>query len=497
MANSELQDIMRECSRSCKVFAKVFFPERFTLPFSANIHDPIFDFIDNETNPLQAIAAPRSCGKTSIFNLVLPARDIIFGLGRYIVQISASAKLATNQSDNLKAELVSNTLITKLVGNLQSDKWAVDEWTTSNGVHVLPRGAGQQIRGLLWQNYRPNRINIDDLENDEDVLNKDLRLKLKNWFNESVLLAVDRIRKDYFIRVVGTVLHEDSFLQGLLNNKNWASLRLELFDDDFHSYWPEYMSDDEIKALAQQYRDEGNLNGMFRELRNLPIAGENQQFKSEFFRRYESDQTFQNCDTFVVWDPARTVKEGSDETAIVGISIDLTKNHIYIRDVCHGRFHPTEQYESVLAMAARLGTRVVGVEVTALNEFITHPFLDHASARGQFIQLIELKPRGGNLSKLDRISQLVPYYRAGNVFHNPTCCGALEAQLLAFPRSKYDDVSDAVAYVIEMMDIGERQFFANPSLSGYSVSEQQAYEEMLEEDRRDSRATRELNLLGS
>jgi hypothetical protein len=44
------------------------------------------------------------------------------------------------------------------------------------------------------------------------------------------------------------------------------------------------------------------------------------------------------------------------------------------------------------------------------------------------------------------------------VFHNKACCGGLESQLLAFPRSRLADIMDALAYIVEMMELGERYF---------------------------------------
>ena len=60
--------------------------------------------------------------------------------------------------------------------------------------------------------------------------------------------------------------------------------------------------------------------------------------------------------------------------------------------------------------------------------------------------------------KEDRIAALVPFYRQGYVFHNRSCCGGLEAQLLSFPRSRLFDIMDALAYIIEMMELGDRYF---------------------------------------
>jgi hypothetical protein len=81
--------------------------------------------------------------------------------------------------------------------------------------------------------------------------------------------------------------------------------------------------------------------------------------------------------------------------------------------------------------------------------------------RGKFYDLIELKARG---SKEDRIAALIPFYRMGFIFHNKTCCAPLEAQLLSYPRSKKWDIMDALAYVVEMLELGERYFVPNDEI---------------------------------
>ncbi len=59
-----------------------------------------------------------------------------------------------------------------------------------------------------------------------------------------------------------------------------------------------------------------------------------------------------------------------------------------------------------------------------------------------------------------RVKELVPYYRQGYIYHNASCVNMkkLEAQLLMFPRSKLWDIMDAEAYIIEMLELGERYF---------------------------------------
>ena len=59
-----------------------------------------------------------------------------------------------------------------------------------------------------------------------------------------------------------------------------------------------------------------------------------------------------------------------------------------------------------------------------------------------------------------RVKELVPYYRQGYIYHNASCATMkkYESQLLMFPRSKLWDLMDCAAYIIEMLELGERYF---------------------------------------
>ena len=105
------------------------------------------------------------------------------------------------------------------------------------------------------------------------------------------------------------------------------------------------------------------------------------------------------------------------------------------------------------------------MEVTGLEEFIRQPIMNEMVRRGpaDAFEPVWLRARGGSTDergKLMRIRALVPYYRQGFVWHNRSCCGALEAQLTTFPRGRLVDIADAFSYVIEMLELGERYFVA-------------------------------------
>jgi predicted phage terminase large subunit-like protein len=170
-------------------------------------------------------------------------------------------------------------------------------------------------------------------------------------------------------------------------------------------------------------------------------------------------QQNQNIETVVILDPAKTVKIHSAESAIIGIGIDLISARLFIRDVVHKKMYPDEIYEELFGMARRLDAKVIGIEVTSLNEFIKQPIKNYMFRNGVFYELIWLNARGGTKKEL-RVKELVPYYRGGFIYHNASCpdIKALEQQLLMFPRSALWDIMDAEAYIIEMLELGQRYF---------------------------------------
>jgi predicted phage terminase large subunit-like protein len=484
--DEQLKSILSQCAVSTRMVAKTFFPDRFTLPFAEKVHGKIFDLVDSPATKV-AIAAPRGWGKTSIVGLALMARWILFRYTDFIVYINKSHDAASLQTENLRRELVTNREIKAFFGNFRhrdvnnaefDEVFSKKAWVAYDTL-VWPRGAGQQVRGVLYKNDRPGLIVIDDLEDSEKIENEEIRNGWYSWLYADVIKAVPRIgeaAKNWKIVYIDTLKHEDSVLQKLLDSPEWDSIRLEACDDNFKSTAPLFMSDKDVQKEWQQHVDAGQTDVFFRELRNLPISTKDSAFRQDYFHYYnlpperhgtESDlklldvevQQDRNIETVVILDPAKTVKIHSAESAIIGIGIDLASAKVYVRDAISEKMYPDEIYDAMFGMGQRLGAKVLGIEETSLNEFIRQPIKNEMFRRGSFFELIWLKARGGMKKEL-RIRELVPYYRGGYIYHNASCSTIkkLEQQLLMFPRSALWDLMDCLAYLVEMLELGERYF---------------------------------------
>jgi len=495
---SELETILAQCYGKIGVFGKAFLPEAFSTPYS-KLHHEIISLLDSPKQKI-AVAAPRGLGKTT-FARALAISGILFREYEFITYVSQSESLAVMQTENMKRELITNREIRRVFGNIKiaEDDPEMDEsfskhsWVAFGSTLVMPRGAGQQVRGLIFKNYRPQLVIVDDLEDKKELENAENRRKLKEWFHSDLMRCIDRYSNKWKILYIDTLKHSEALLSELLNDSTWESRRLELFDDAYKSNVPELFSDAEIEAEVESARANGTLDILYMELRNLPVSKETQSFRQEYFRYYREDELEEGVkkrlENFVLVDPAKTASMQAADSAIVGIGVDYASGSIYFRDCVSGKMFPDQVYNEAFEMKLRLKAHVIGVEVTGLEEFIKQPFQNEMNKRPPHYscELVWLKARGGDpggeKGKIKRIGTLVPYYRQGYVYHNRSCCGKLEAQLLSFPRSGLVDVADATAYIIELLELGGR-YFAVPDeqIEGYDSEDEFAeleYEDSL------------------
>ncbi|MFB6216459.1 MAG: hypothetical protein ABEJ72_05775 [Candidatus Aenigmatarchaeota archaeon] len=491
----DIEEILQRCYLDDRAFARVFFPDRFSRPFDP-LHEDILEVV-NADKQQKALAAPRGFGKTSIASFLKPAKKILFCEKHYIVIISATASSAMEQTENLKTLISRNPLVEQLFGDIKTKEWSKERWVVeipgetqhdSHEVCVMPRGSGQQIRGKLFRNSRPDYICGDDIEDPKKVQSADQREQVSDWWYSDVMGSVDKPSPTWEIVFIGTVLHEDALLVNLLESENWFSERIELCDDEFNSFAPNWITDEECKRSYERFAEDGKSGEWMREYRNLPVPPEDKEFQPEMFQYYNDEITEQELnssplvDSFVIIDPARTgTRERGSETAIVGVSVNTSESSIFYRRIEHGHFGVGETINNAIVMAQSLNAQAIAMEDTGLKEYATHPLKNELSRRNLPFQVITVKARGGNRpdSKEARIGQLVSYYQNNLVYHNRKECDPLEQQLLAYPRPKRWDIMDAAAYVPQVLEENE-QYMMPPDMDAFHETEAEVEEEFEE-----------------
>jgi len=457
--------LMDDCEHNTALFCKMIFPERFDFPFSLG-HYEIFRALDDDSIKKLLIIAPRGFGKTTLLQLGYAARRILYNQNRFIVPISKSEINALNQTETLKMQLVSNPMIKKIWGSMKSQQFSKEQWRANNRLKtvIMPRGSGQQVRGLILDS-RPDLLIGDDIEDVEGVESETQREKLKRKIMEDYLNCVDYKRNDWRVIFIGSMLHEDSFLANIEDaykeaikagkKPDWHVINFSLCDDNYRSNWPEAYTDEWIQEKMGEYSKMGMLDSFAREFMGVPTSSE-ANFKKEYFRHYSEsdlpDEVSRRLVNIVIADPAKTAEKTSCDTAIVVWGIDTIGQRYFLRSVIREHLHMDEIINRILDSAARWRARAIGVEVTGAEEQITYPIKNEMLMRRQICHLEELRAKG---KKEHRAATMLPYYRMHRIFHEKSIAPLIELPLMSFPRCKKWDVIDAASYLPKMLDAGK------------------------------------------
>ena len=468
--------MLARSSYDSAAFGKYFFPDTFFVPFVEQ-HIELIRLLDDPTKRKVNIRAGRGFGKSSIVTRGSMARRIAWRQNRFVLYIGTGETLASQKTENLKRALAKERRLRKYFPTLKfSDPEGMDpeftktSWVAYNHTLVMARGCLQPVRGLLYDEFRPDYIVLDDITNTEFVGNEEYRNKQWEWLRGDVEPAVSRYDSNWKIVHIDTVKHEDGLSERLAELPDWTTVTFPLVDADYHSLVPSLITDAEVAEMVESHRKGGTLDVFYREYMCLPIATESASFRQSMFQQYsETSSDFRKrieyLQNIVLVDPARTENPSSAESAVVGVGIDRAPGAVYVRDIVSERMSPERLQDEAIEMALRLHSSVIAIETTGLGSWGRWPIENEIRRRGLPLRLVELKAAHGKAEKgkIERIKGLIPMYRRGQVFHNPTCCHRLEQQLLGFPRSRLWDQMDALAYIVEVMDKMDAYFLFGDS----------------------------------
>jgi hypothetical protein len=463
----EIRELLKACALSTKVFAKTMFKEEVSAPFSI-LHNQVFEKLDSEM-PKRAVAAPRGLGKTTLAK-IRAIKAIVFREVNFIIYLSNSATAAEMQTENIKRMILQSDLLRMFFGDIKisqdgmKDSFSKQSWVAYGDVFVLPRGAGQQVRGLNWMGHRPGMIIIDDLETLESVQSEDQRKKLKQWFFSDLMKTETRYGAPSQFIYIDTIKHEDALLKTILDAPDWDGISLSICNDNLESYDPNYMTTEELRKAYEDHKAIGETDLFYMEYMNIPISLKDAVFKEAYFKYFselpgkleveeggkKSWYATKDMITAVIVDPARTVKLHSAESAIITISVERTSGKIFVRDVYAEKVEPDILLDEMFSRVLIFRAMFLAVEVTGLSQWVSQPIENQMRVRGIYPQYIELSASGRN--KAERVGSLASNYRLGYMYHNKSNSYVLEQQLLWFPKSKRWDAMDALSYINFLMD---------------------------------------------
>lgn len=399
-----------------------------------------------------AVAAPRGHAKSTAGTHAFSLASLIFGADDFCLLVSATEGLAAAHLANMARVCGDNQdLITefglKIIRSNETQLIIEVGAMNNRQFCVVGKGAEQATRGILWRNKRPSLIMVDDLEGDEQVMSKERREKLRDWFNNALLpCGADNLR----VRFLGTILHMDSLLERLLTepDNGWVGRRFSAhksFDDFSEILWPDKWPESRLRRERQRYISAGNPSGYSQEYLSHPIAEADAYFKKSDFRPMTSDDHQQPMRMYASIDFSIGQSDKGDPTAIAIGGVD-PGGVLHIVEVIAERYDPVQSINKMFELQIKYDIVRWVVEDENIAKAIG-PFLDQEMLRrNEWLLLEKLRP---HKDKQARATSIQARMRSGGVHFNmdaPWWLGFYE-EMINFPRGKNDDRVDAVAWL--------------------------------------------------
>ena len=426
-------------------------------------------------NQFVAVAAPRGHAKSTAGTLAYGLAELLFRESKFCIIVSDTESQAAMFLGAMKSELMENESLIELFGIQRNEKNLVQfvkdtetdvivRLTDGHQFRVMAKGAEQKLRGMLWDGKRPDLVLVDDLENDELVMNKDRRDKLKRWFRGALVPCLSPKGK---LRMWGTVLHMDSVLEELMPKENsktfrqselkdwdistrktmWKSVKYRAHDEKLTEFlWPERFN----KEFFQLKKEEAAINGMSdqysQEFLNRPIDDSVAYFKRKDFVPMLDADYEKNMKWYCTVDLAISQENRADFSVFLVAGVDENKI-LHIRNVIRERLDGREIVDLLIALHRTYDFQMIGIEEMQVSKAIG-PFLNETMiAEDCFIPLMKMKASGKD--KMHRATSIQARMRARAVRFDTKAdwYPTLQDELLKFPRGVKDDQVDTMAYL--------------------------------------------------
>ncbi len=437
--NSEVAKKMRtdKASKDLFYFAKTYFPHYIKADF-ARAHREMHKHTSVK-GEITAVAGFRGLGKTTLLSIIKPVWLAVHKQIKFNCKVVLNNERAKKRTAAIRCEFLFNKRLINDFGE-QVTGGEMHDFVTISGTRFLALGYMQGIRGELHGPFRPDYIDIDDLEDHKSFNERIARDKFQ-FVTEEAYGAFDRGRG--VLIWLGNLTHQKSALNlfkkrcdedkqagkfliyKLLLHKNGEAI----------SAWPQNFS----LADIDRARRKMGRTGFERHMQMNPII-DGLKFQAEWFRYYDKAP---QCERIVTYcDPSFGSKTTSDYKAI--ITLGIVKNKYYVLDAWIRRASINDMIRKLYACDKEFSTRLF-MESTLWQRVLWDYIPEVAAEVGYMLPVSGIDNKEKKELRIDRLEPLFEWGWLHFPANKTEDIRLLEDQLLGFPAYPNDDGPDALA----------------------------------------------------
>lgn len=427
-------------------------------PFQYEISDSLL-FGDQD----EAIEAFRESAKTQLVLRAYPHYCLTFPAWNrsYIVIIANNKTRARERLSDIEREFDSNPMIcpnVKKIHSKSSERFCLDiENSEGKIINVLmvAVGKGENIRGMVSMDRRPDIVIADDIQDKEDARSEVVLTRDWKWWKSDVEFLGQHTR----IFLIGNNLGESCVIEQVIEGSprnGYKVRRIPILDEHDEIAWPDKYTREEIIKEKNTFIAEGELDIWLMERMCTAVNDETRLFREEDYNYYSPgsiNKVMENCNVYMNLDPASSKEMTACFRAFVVVAVDA-KDNWFIVDIPFGRWDTTETLEIMFDKVKQYHLPDVGIEKGWYEQIVESVIKEKQARKKSYFNVVKLEHSKMG-SKHERIKALQPRVKAGRLWlpeerdDNREWLNELKSELAGVTRtaikSKFIDLVDCLA----------------------------------------------------
>jgi len=462
-ADVSIDELVALAAVDNELFCSTFFPRTFRQ-VGPKKHKEIWDALDDPRKRRVLLQCFRGSAKTTLMRAFMLKR-VAYYISRTIFFVAASDQDATRTIMWLRSQIERNKLFAQTFQLSPGRKWNENEMEIIHGVEQQPiwiLGAGYtgSVRGVNFEDYRPDLILLDDVVTDETAATKDQREKQTDLILGAIDKSLAPVSEEPNAKIVmaQTPLHPDDPSERAKKSHSWHVVSfpcwtpetIDLPLEQQESAWPERWSDKELREDKLNYLAQNKLSVWNREMEVRLSSPETAAFKPEWLKVRKQEPVPGSMFAVLAIDPApppsaAQVEKGLHKKDFEALAVVGRQGPDYhILEYRQNRGHePNWTQAAALELAMKWRVARIVFEPIAYQRTLGY-LLRQAMQRARvFFSVIDAPTHG--MKKYHRIVSTI----SGLASHGHLWCGPgmveLVDQFNSYDRVDHDDLLDAVA----------------------------------------------------
>lgn len=452
----EIRDL---CRTDMNLYNGTFFPNTFRRK-SPRYHQSVYDLLQLENARHVAIQIFRGGAKTTILRAFASHR-IAYGISKTILFVSNAEDQSITSIKWIKKQVEQNRPWAEFYGLKRGKKWR-DEYTEivhadGSVTTILPKGITGQVRGVNIDDYRPDLIIVDDMDDEETTGTPTQREKQADLLFGALLksLASDQDSEEAKLVLLQTPLDQEDQVSVCMKDSSFATLTISCFDEEGRSTWEDMFTTEFLQRDKQAHIDRGQISLWLREMECKLIDKANTDFSPEWLRYYD-DFELPDASEMVVFmaiDPVpppspTQIKEGLKNKDYEVLSVvGACRGKFYLLEITSNRGHEPDwtitEFFRLVDKWHPLKVRVDGIAYQSTVKWILEREMKR---RRRYVQVNVTRDRR---KKSHKIIQAFSGICSTGMFYISRSMNTFITQFVSYPNVKFDDELDATGMALD------------------------------------------------